>query len=99
MDRRKDIQRIFEQVLELNPDDQEGFLEEACSGDESMLAEVKALLSFASDTLDDDITPTLDSGSHKRDSDELADQVIAGRYTLLSKLGEGGFGVVYLANQ
>jgi eukaryotic-like serine/threonine-protein kinase len=97
---------IFHAASELHdPQSRSAFLDRACGADSALRARIETLLAadarasrfLGEDPLEMDsgsgplktvITPTLQSGS---------DQI--GRYKLLQKIGEGGMGVVYMAEQ
>ena len=77
-----------------NPAERAAFLDEACSGDdalrlrvESLLVEYQRLGSFM------DVPSTLNQAPQER----LGTQI--GPYKLLQQIGEGGMGVVYMAEQ
>jgi eukaryotic-like serine/threonine-protein kinase len=95
------IQNLFHEAADLSPADQKTFLQEACHGDQQLLTEVQAMLHQ-------------DAGGHSfldRNLADLAKQTLAnsapasllpktfGPYRILKLLGEGGMGVVYLAER
>jgi len=89
------VKELFEAALERGDDDYAAFLAEACPEDREVRAEVQSLLAAnASDvnfmakpagSLLIDAHPTLLSGQH------------LGNYEIISTLGKGGMGQVYLA--
>jgi eukaryotic-like serine/threonine-protein kinase len=90
------IKGLFHQALE-QPSAQRGsFLKHACSGDAELCAEVEALLAAHEEArlLEPESAPGADAGA----LGESAGTVI-GPYKLLQRIGEGGFGVVYMAEQ
>ena len=97
------IKALFNSALAQPAGERAGFLKRACSDDNSIREEVESLLSANSE--DDDF---LDVPAHQMAAEmldqssrqprvELAPGDIIGRYTILSSLGFGGMGEVYLA--
>lgn len=73
--------------------EREAYLRAACGGDAALRQQVEALL--AADSAADNF---LQPPSEDAPADEGPGTVI-GRYKLLQRIGEGGFGVVYMAEQ
>ncbi len=111
-DRWERIKELFESALELSPDERVRLLAGACSGDEPVRLEVERLLaeydragSFM-ETFTEHLDPDAASGPNEggtavtRDMDpaEVAGTII-GPYHLLQRIGEGGMGEVWLAEQ
>jgi eukaryotic-like serine/threonine-protein kinase len=100
---------LFESLASIERlEEREELLEYTCRDDPAMLARLKRMLSLqeeANDFFDietapvhsDDESPESDSDSENNLTEGVGARI--GRYRLLERLGEGGCGVVYLAEQ
>src|SRR5262247_2620886 len=88
---------VFEEALELEPEQREAYLEQASAGDPGFLQRVRALL-HAAEKGTDFLTPIQSNLAPPLSAIEKPGDRI-GRYKLLEQIGEGGCGIVYMAEQ
>ena len=87
---------IFSEALDLPAAQRDAFLDRACAGDTAQRARIVALLAghaAAAGFLEQSLVEPPAALPEERPGD------VIGRYTLIKKIGEGGCGVVYLAEQ
>lgn len=96
-ERFQKLRSIFEEALELEPDQQSAFIEEEAAGDESLRAEIEALLDAhrADEAGLVSVACDVRSFLEPLERDEYEPTTI-GHYEVIRKLGEGGMGAVYL---
>src|SRR6184192_4265114 len=95
---RQRIEALYRSALELNAIDRQAFLDRVCADDESLRQEIDALLSGGAQTAAATSRQPLDSRSLPHpDLGAVIGQTIA-HYKILSFLGRGGMGEVYLAH-
>jgi len=96
---------IFEACADLPRDQRSALLDQSCEGDAGLRAYVDSLLEAHADaggflrepSIDPDAFLAVPSASRQEPADVVGARI--GRYKLLERIGEGGFGAVYMAEQ
>jgi serine/threonine protein kinase len=96
----KSVGAIFDAAIELPPERRAAYVLEACAGDDALRQRVESLLGAheSAETFMD--SPAVAPGRETvavKPSEQPGDRI--GRYKLLQQIGEGGCGVVYMAEQ
>jgi len=99
-ERWQQVESLYHATLEKDPRERSAFLVHACDGDETLRREVESLLAFDAHAEQFIESPALEVAV-KMMADESSKSIAAGdrfnQYRILSQLGAGGMGEVYLA--
>jgi serine/threonine protein kinase len=99
-DFHKSAGAIFDAAIELPPEQRPAFLQSACAGDDILRQQVEALLNAhesAGTFMDRPVAAPRPDLAAVPPAEQPGSRI--GRYKLLQQIGEGGCGVVYLAEQ
>jgi serine/threonine protein kinase len=95
-DRWQRVRELFDAALEMELPNRVAFFEKECAGDEALRREVETLLSSHDNAEAFLERPAYEAAAALFESESLVGQRI-GPYLVAQKIGEGGMGVVYLA--
>jgi eukaryotic-like serine/threonine-protein kinase len=101
-----ELRRLFDLVSDAPAEERLAILDRECGGDADLRSRLLAMVAAAeeerflgAETPGIGITPPLpsDAGARTVESEQIGEEI--GHYKLLQQIGEGGFGVVYMAEQ
>jgi serine/threonine protein kinase/tetratricopeptide (TPR) repeat protein len=97
---RMNPEEIFNIAIEIvDPAERAAYLDKVCGGDEELRAEVETLLKAHDEAGDFLEVPAVDSNATLDNPSIEGPGTKIGQYELLQLIGEGGMGLVYLAEQ
>src|SRR6266550_2838877 len=99
-ERWQQASRILETALERNSDQRAAYLDEVCANDDELRGEVESLLAASAQagSLLDSPAMAMAAPLFVNDSDKTVLGQCIGRYKIITALGTGGMGEVYLAH-
>ncbi|MCA9280402.1 MAG: protein kinase, partial [Phycisphaerales bacterium] len=100
-ERARRVEDLFNDAVELTAEERPRFLDEHCAGDDDIRREVLALIEAERSSPPGFLTPATDASrtSQDDDPDSTAIPEVIGGYRVVRRLGHGGMGIVYEAEQ
>lgn len=93
------VDKIFQEALDLAPEQRSAYLDQACAGDEDLRHEVESLVSSYEQSSKFMETPVIEiDAAVIAGADAKSEGRLVGHYQIIRRLGVGGMGEVYLAS-
>ncbi len=96
-ERWQQIKSLLHEALERDPHERKAFLDEACAGDAELRAEVEALIDSHAQSGDFIESPAYELLADSLTQTDLTAGAAIGPYEIVRRLGSGGMGDIYLA--
>src|SRR5713226_9265863 len=93
----ENLKEIFHVAVALPPNEREVYLERSCSGNDSLRRAVESLLKSHEETGNFVDAPAYQAAAEMLTDGQFKSGQTVAHYQILSLLGEGGMGTVYLA--
>jgi serine/threonine protein kinase len=93
------VEAVLQEAIDRPPQDRASFLDAACAGDRQLLDEATSLVNAYNEAGDFIEQPAISQDAHILVGGDIADKIghEIGPYTIVKRLGGGGMGEVYLA--
>ena len=96
-ERWQQLKQIFQSALERKPAERSAFLKQACAGDEALRSEVESLISSHDQAGNSIEAMAAEAATEMLENDRAIVGKQIGHYQVLSFIGRGGMGEVFLA--
>lgn len=97
--RFQQVKGIFDQLMDLSPEERRARADEICGDDAELLQEIRSLFDAHDDAEDLIENNALDlSGASDKDASNYAERIF-GNYKISKQIGSGGMGAVFLAER